>query len=109
MHQFDSTQSAAGRVKGFEPEHRPDDPFDRAMSLLHQVVYVLALANLDRLAGFLLECLESGSIGATLVDRDFVRQAVLPNRFLEEAPRGFLVAMGGEEKVDGLSFFVDGA
>src|SRR5512144_2247719 len=77
------------------------------MILLYQVVYVLALADLDRLTGFLLECLERRGIGAAFVDRDFVRQAVLPNRFLEEAPGGFLIAMGGEEEVDGLSLLID--
>src|SRR5512144_556571 len=77
------------------------------MILLYQVVYVLALADLDRLTGFLLECLERRGIGAAFVDRDFVRQAVLPNRFLEEAPGGFLIAMGSEEEVEGLSLLID--
>jgi hypothetical protein len=34
---------------------------------------------------------------------------VLPNRFLEKPQRGFLVAMGGEEEIDGLAVPVDGA
>lgn len=27
VHQFDALQGGLGRVKGFDPVHRPDDPF----------------------------------------------------------------------------------
>ncbi len=35
VHQFNSTQSAIGRVEGFEAEHGPDDPFDGPVVLLN--------------------------------------------------------------------------
>jgi hypothetical protein len=40
VHQSDATQSTAGRVEGFEAEHRPDDPFDGPVVLLDEIVQV---------------------------------------------------------------------
>jgi len=73
MHEFDALQGDPGRAKGFEPEHRPDDTFDKSMILLNPIVQVLDLATLDLLTGFLLEYLDGCGIGAALVDRDLVR------------------------------------
>jgi hypothetical protein len=73
VYQFNSTQSATGRVEGFEADHWPDDPFDGPVVLLNQVVQILALMDFDVLAGFLLKRLDSGRIGAALIDRDLVR------------------------------------
>jgi hypothetical protein len=49
-----------GRWKGFKPHHRLNDPFDRSMILLNQIVQVLNLAYLDLLTGFLLEYFTEG-------------------------------------------------
>jgi len=62
-----------GGTEGFKPEHRPDDLFDGPMVLFDEIVQIFALTNLDLVAGFLLECLESRGIGATLIDGDLVR------------------------------------
>jgi hypothetical protein len=78
------------------------------MILLNPIVQVLALADLDHLTGFLLERFQGGGVGAALVDRDLVRETLLPNRFLKKAQSRFLVAMGRQENVDGLSVPVDG-
>jgi hypothetical protein len=66
VHQLNAWQSGSGRTKGFEAEHGSDDPFDGPVVLLDEIVQILALADLDFVAGFLLECLESRGIGATL-------------------------------------------
>jgi hypothetical protein len=97
MYQFNAIQSATGRVKGFEAEHRPDDPFDCLMVLLDEIVQVLALADFDGLAGCLLERLKGGSVGPALVDSHFERKALLPNRFPENAQSGLFIAAGGEQ------------
>jgi hypothetical protein len=107
VHQFNATQSATGRVEGFEAEHGPDDPFDGPVVLLNPIVQILALANLVLVAGFLLECLDSRGIGAALVDRDLVLQAVLAYGFPEKAQSGLLIAVSRQQKVDGLACFVD--
>ena len=72
MHELDALQGNAGRTERLETQHRPDDPFDGSMILLHQIVQILDLADLDLGTGLLDERLESGGVGATLVDRDFV-------------------------------------
>ncbi len=79
------------------------------MILLHHIVQVLGLTDLDLSAGLLLERLNGGRIGSALVDYDLLRKAVLANCFLEEAQRGFPVVMGRQEKVDSLPLFVNGA
>ena len=61
------------------------------------------------MTGFLLQCRNCRRISAALIDRDFVRKTVLLNGFLEEAPGGFLVAVGGQQEVDGLAVSIDGA
>ncbi len=108
MHQLDTLQSGPGRTKSFETEHRPNNALDGPVVLFNQVVQIL-LADLDFVANFFLECIKSGLISAALVDRDFVRQAVLPYRFPEKAQRGLLIAVDGEQEIDGLACFVDGA
>jgi len=42
------------------------------MSLLHQIVQIFDLADLNLGTGLLDERLKGGGVGATLVDRDFV-------------------------------------
>ena len=87
VHQLDATQSAAGRVEGFEAEHRPDDPFYGPVILLDEIVQVFDLADFDGLAGFLLECLKSGGVCPALVDRDFLRKTVLTNESMQNRGR----------------------
>lgn len=38
VQEFDALEGHPGRREGFEAKHRPDESFDRAMILLHQVV-----------------------------------------------------------------------
>jgi hypothetical protein len=60
---------------------------------------------------FLFKCprwsIKSGRVGAALVDRDLVRQAMLPNGFPEKAQSGLLVAVGRQQEVNGLAIPVD--
>jgi hypothetical protein len=90
-------------------KHRPDDPFDQAVILLNQIVQILDLTDLNLVAGFLVACLDSRGIGAALVNHDLVRQTMLLNSFLEKAQRGFLIAMVGQEEINGLILLIDGA
>jgi hypothetical protein len=109
VYEFNALQSDADRTKRFEAEHRSNNAFDGPVVLLDEIVQVFALTNLDLVTSFLLECLDSRGIGAALIDRDLVRKTMLPNRFPEKAQSSLLIATGGEQKVDGLAFFVDGA
>ena len=71
------------------------------MILLHAIIHVRALTDLDLGPDGFLERLKGGDIGAALVDRDLVRQTVLAHCFLEEAQGGVLVAMRGEQEIEG--------
>jgi hypothetical protein len=79
------------------------------MILFNEIVQILALTDFDFVAGFLLENLDSRGIGTAFIDRDLVRKTVLPYGFPEKAQRGFLIAVDGEQEIDGLACFVDGA
>jgi hypothetical protein len=110
MHQFNATQSATDRVEGFEAEHRSNHALDGPMVLLDKIIQVLALADLDFVAAFFLECIESRGIGAgaALIDGHFDWKAVLAHGFPEKAQSGLFVAVGSEQEVDGLTLLVDG-
>jgi len=41
VHEQDALQDCSDRMKGYEPEHWPDNPFDRLMPLLRQIVQVI--------------------------------------------------------------------
>jgi hypothetical protein len=107
VYQFNALQSDAGRTKRFKAEHWPDDPLDGPMVLFDEIIQILALAYLERMTGFLLKCLESSRIGATLIDSDLVWQTLLTNGFLEKAQSGLFVSVGGEQKVDGQAIPID--
>src|SRR5512142_1664642 len=64
--------------------------------------------KLDRGLGLFDERLQRRGIRPALVERDLGRETVLLNRFLEEAPRGFLVTLGRQQEVNGLAVSVDG-
>jgi len=80
VHELNIRQGDPSRTKGFEPEHRPDYPFDRSMILPNQIIQVLDLASWP--VSYL-----SASMAAVL------------------AP--LLSAMGGEQKIDDLVVLVD--
>jgi hypothetical protein len=79
------------------------------MVLFYPMIQVLDLTDLNGGARLFLEGIQGRSVGATLIDRHLVRKAVRPYRLFEKAPGGFLIAMGGQQKVDRLSLRVDSA
>ena len=48
VHEFDAGQDCLRRAKRLEAEHRPGDAFDGTMILLHDIVEVFHLPDLDR-------------------------------------------------------------
>ena len=53
------------------------------MVLFHQIIQVLDLTDLNGGTRLLLEYIQGCGVGATLIDRDFVRKTVLPYRLFE--------------------------
>jgi hypothetical protein len=63
--------------------------------------------DFDGLTGFFLERIESGLIGAALIDGDLVRETLLPNGFSEKAQSSPFVATGSKQEIDGLAIPID--
>jgi hypothetical protein len=62
VHELDALQGCSERMKGYESEYWPDNPFDRSMILLNQIVQVLHLTYLNLFTGFLLESFDGHAI-----------------------------------------------
>ena len=55
------------------------------MILLHNIIEIFALANLDPLAFITVELFDAGIVGAALVNVDQTGFAVRPDRFVQES------------------------
>jgi hypothetical protein len=102
-------QQNARTTKSLEAEHGSDDALDGPMILLNDVVQILHLTQLDQRAGISLNAVDSGDVGATLVDGDLVRQAVLADGAFQETACCGQIAFGRKQEVDGGAVTVDGA
>lgn len=65
---LDSGQKNPGTAKSFEPQHGPRSSLDRAMILLHEIVEIFGLTDLDRRFAIGIDGFDCGEIGATFVD-----------------------------------------
>src|SRR5215470_13623239 len=79
------------------------------MVLLHNVVEIFDFTDGDRRAVLRIIALDGRFIGRTPVNGDLLRHAVAANRLRQNPLSGLLVTFLGEEKVDGLTRFIDGA
>ena len=93
VHEFDSRQRAPSAPEGLESEHGTDNALHRTMVLLHYVIQILVLTDLNRRASLLLNRFQGRRVGPALIDRNLLRKTVLAQRFAEEPPCGFLVTV----------------
>jgi hypothetical protein len=77
--------------------------------LLHDVIQVFALANLDPFVCVSIVLLETHCIGAAFVDINQAGFAVGADRFVEKTPGRLLITLHSEQKIDSLPLLVDGA
>jgi hypothetical protein len=87
VNRLNTGQQNACTTKRLEAEHGPDGALDGSIVLLYDVVQRLHLPQVDRRAGIFLNGVDGSSVGATLVDGDLVRQAVLADGAFQEAAR----------------------
>ena len=106
MHQRNARQHNSGRPERFESNHRPRHSFDRTVLLLLHIIEILHLAYLNRGAVLTIIALNGRGIGPALVNRDLLRQTVVADGSLQEAPRGRTVPLLGEQEVNSLAHFV---
>lgn len=76
------------------------------MVLLHDVVQILDLTNLDGRLALGVHRVKRGQISAAFVDGYGLGRAVLINCLFEEAPRISLVPLGSEQKIDGIACLI---
>ena len=91
----------------FKPNIGSDDPLDRTMVVLNDVVQVLDSSKFDVDTAVELNALDGRRVSAAVVDRDLVGQAIEIDGALEEATCGCDIALGREQEVDGLTYAVD--
>jgi hypothetical protein len=75
--------------------------------LFDNVVEVFDLPNRNWDFAFLVQLLQRCVVGAALVHRDLVRHSIVPHGFLEEAPGGVGITLGGQQEIDRLTLLVD--
>src|ERR1700710_357648 len=68
VHDFDAAQNDTRAVKVLEPEHRSSATFDGPMVLLHHVVQILDLPNLDGRLALGVHRMKRRQIGTAFVD-----------------------------------------
>ena len=96
MHGLDSCDEDSSAPKRLESEHWLGDSFDRPVVLLDDVVEVFVLADQDVDTGISLDTFNGRRVGATLVNGDFLGQAVLVDGSLQEAPGRCLVPLSSQ-------------
>lgn len=101
VHSLNTGQQNPRTTERLEAEHGSDDAFDGPMILLHDVVEILHLSQFDRRAGFSLNALDGGRVGAAFVDGDLVGQAMLADGAFQEAACRSHIAFGSQQEVDG--------
>ena len=79
------------------------------MILLHNIVEILYLADGDRGPVLFIVALDGRFIRRTPVNSDLLWHTVTANRLRQKSLGGLLVPFLGEEKVDCLTRFIDGA
>ena len=102
VHEFDPDEGRRA-AKGLEPQHRPGHPLHRTMILFHDIVEILDLADGDRRAVLGIVALDGRFIGRAPVNGDLLRHAVAADRLGQKALGGPLVALLGEQEIDGLA------
>ena len=103
VHEFDPNERVLRGLKRFEPEHGPCDPLHAAMILFHDIIEIFDLADGDRGAVLRIVALDGRFIGRTPVDRDLLRHAMAADRLLQKPQGGLLIALLGQQKVNGLA------
>src|ERR1700739_3124865 len=70
MHHFHPRNRTPGRPEGLEAQHRANNPVDRTMILLHEVIEILALSDSDAGRVDPVVPLNRRGVAGTLVDGD---------------------------------------
>ena len=92
---FNTLEGGVCTVEGFEAKCRSRFLFDGPMGLFDDIVEVFALPNFDVCARFIVVSLNRRGVGATLVNVDLHRCAVVADSLPQEAKSCSLVSFRG--------------
>jgi len=79
------------------------------MILLNNVVAMLHLADFNGCAVLVIILFKSRLVGRTSVNGDFLGSAIVVDCFEQESFGGQFISVRGQQKVNGLAFFVNGS
>ena len=96
VHELNAAKDDACATKGFEAQHRPNDPLNRSVVLFDDVVEILALSNDDRRVLRSVVGFDGSFVGAALVDGHDLGRSVVLDGTGEETVRRSLIAFGGQ-------------
>jgi hypothetical protein len=97
VHQLNAGEGGLRGVERLESSHRPGHAFYGAMVLLHNVIEILDLADLDGRPVLLIIRLDGRFVGRTPVHGDFLRHPTMPTDCFDQEGLGrVLVAVLGE-------------
>ena len=97
------------RLERFKAEHGSNYSLDEPVILLHHLIQIFALANLDAFVLVNVVLLDAGRIGAAFVDINQAGFAVGPYGLVQKSASCFLIALGRQQKVDSIALLVDGS
>ena len=96
VHELDAGEGGLRGVERLESSHRPGHAFHGAMVLLHDVIEILDLADLDGRPVLLIISLDGRFVGRTSVNGDFLWHPTMPtDGFHQEGLGRLLVAVLG--------------
>ena len=96
VHEFNSGESCRGGPNGFEPHHRPHHSFDGSVVLFDDVVQIFDPTDLDVRPMFCVAAFDRRRVGAALVDRDLLGNAMMADRLAREPQGGITIPLGGQ-------------
>ena len=85
VHRLNGVEDDACATKNLKFQHRPNDPLDRAMILLHRIVEIFDLAQLDVAARVILNALDYRRVRAALADGNFLGHTMKTDRTFQKA------------------------
>ena len=89
-----------------EVGHRPGDPFDSAMVLLHDVIEVLHLPHDDWRGACAIDLIHGRPVGAALVHRDLRGNTAGLHGFVKKAQGCGFVTLGRQQEVERFALLV---
>lgn len=110
MDDFDTRQDNLGPPEEFEPRHQFYPAFDVTVVLLHRIVQLLTLPDLNTVILYpaVIQLCEGGGVCAAFADGHHFRFTVLADGLAVEMQGSRRIPLRGQQKINGLPVRVHG-